>query len=447
MYCHSKSDDSEDFQNILSVDEISNVLKELNITFRSRIFTPFTTLFALVSRSLNADASFRRAVVEVNAIRAIRNEKACSSYTGSLCKAKSRLPALFFKKICEKLWLSLHEADKESNPWVHGKVRVVDGTGFSMADTKANLKIYHKHKAFNKYKGEVKESGFPIGRILAVFCLKTGALIDLKIDSWKGKGCGETSLIRKIWDCFSKGETLLADALYCNYNTISEALSAEVKIIVEYPKKMIKRIDTNKSDQIITLQRPRFNCKIKSHENLDQLPKEFKLRVIKITCAPSGFRPKVKWLATTHLDDSIVTAKEIAKLYRMRWQVELNFRSIKTEMGLNFINAKTPESIEKEIWTCMIAYNVIRTKMFQAGLRHKKLPVHLSFKAALQIVSIFRVIKIKKINIDIMIASNEVGKRPDRFEPRAIKKRPGNYALLSDSRDLAKAKLCKKSKD
>ena len=137
----------------------------------------------------------------------------------------------------------------------------------------------------------------------------------------------------------------------------------------------------------------------------------------------------------------------------MRWQVELNYFSIKTVLGMDFVPAKTPQAVEKEIWAYMTAYNLIRVKMAQAALITKVLPIDLSFRAAQQALVIVRQaalfsdtsVDLERVLLDL-IAKNIVRNRPDRYEPRALKRRPKRFKLLMEQRDKARRILYKRSK-
>ena len=140
-------------------------------------------------------------------------------------------------------------------------------------------------------------------------------------------------------------------------------------------------------------------------------------------------------------------------LYKQRWQVEINLRSIKTTLGMDVLRGLTPDMVIKEIWVHMLAYNLIRKKIFDAA-KVKKVPATaLSFQATRQLMHIARVgaslasSAAEAINalIDELIMTQIVGKRPDRYEPRALKRRKKNFKLLSEPRQKARIKLHKKA--
>lgn len=137
--------------------------------------------------------------------------------------------------------------------------------------------------------------------------------------------------------------------------------------------------------------------------------------------------------------------QEIKDLYKGRWHIELDFRNIKTTLGMDFLSCKTPEMVVKEIWVYFLAYNLIRTIMAEAASLSEILPRQLSFKHCLQL---WQACRQRSFNIDDheklllllhMIAKNVVGNRPGRIEPRAVKRRPKPYPLLMLPREQARA--------
>jgi len=439
------------------INLVDSTLTELGVHYKECIYTPFVTLYAFLSQVLNDDSSCRRAVVEVSQIRKARKKKSCSTATGGLCRAKQRLPIELLQNLVRGIAdrLAVHEKD----PWRHGRVLVVDGTGFSMPDTEANGKEFVRHGANTHKKGKGKKSpvnrasvAFPVGRLVGIFSLATGCIVDLGISTWAGKGSGESSLLNSLWKCFQPNDTLLGDALFSSYRIIADARSRGAHVVSELKKSSYGRINRKKNEQIITINKAPFQkSSSASREEYDELPNSLTVRIVKLVCAPAGFRAKVKFIITTYLDSKIVSPNDLKNLYKQRWQVELNFRSIKTVLGMDILTSKSPEMIRKEVWAHMLAYNLIREQMFAVSIE-KKCPVTaISFRATQQALAIVRLLSACGLKIDqsdlVEILLNEVvGKRPDRYEPRTIKRRPKGYKLMTESRNVAKAKLHKKSK-
>ena len=158
-------------------------------------------------------------------------------------------------------------------------------------------------------------------------------------------------------------------------------------------------------------------------------------------------------VVTTILDTEHTTKDDLADLYRQRWNNELDFRSLKTTMQMDNLRCKTPELVRKEVWTHVLAYNLIRTIIAQAASKHDREPRSISFKGTVQTLEAFQpVISIlgdrsKGIRTVLYqqlldaIAIHQVADRPNRFEPRLRKNRPKHYAFLRKPRDVVKREM------
>ena len=139
--------------------------------------------------------------------------------------------------------------------------------------------------------------------------------------------------------------------------------------------------------------------------------------------------------------------KEALKsLYKSRWQVELDIRHIKDTMGMNILSCKTPDMAIKEIWVYLLAYNLIRLMMAQSALLADITPRSISFKHCLQWWLIWvqqQVILDEEqlYKLLLLMAQQQVGNRPGRIEPRAVKRRPKAFPLLTQQRAQAREKV------
>lgn len=154
---------------------------------------------------------------------------------------------------------------------------------------------------------------------------------------------------------------------------------------------------------------------------------------------------------TTLLDPDEVTRDDLAALYRARWNAELDLRSVKTTMQMEVLRCKTPELVRKEIWTHVLAYNLIRTVMAQAASEHALQPRSISFKGAMQTLQAFQPVIACCSGLRheayerllACIASHTVGDRPGRFEPRQVKRRPKRFQWMMLPRQETKLQLLK----
>ena len=142
--------------------------------------------------------------------------------------------------------------------------------------------------------------------------------------------------------------------------------------------------------------------------------------------------------------------RDLRGLYRSRWQVELDLRSIKTVMQMEPLRCMSPQVVEKEIAAHLLAYNLVRAVMATAAYPGAVPPRQLSFKAALQLLRAFEQnlrhcpqgrLAIRHAHLLGAIAQMKLPHRPGRVEPRAIKRRPKPHKLLTEPRNIVRERL------
>ena len=171
--------------------------------------------------------------------------------------------------------------------------------------------------------------------------------------------------------------------------------------------------------------------------------------------AQPGFRTTSIVVVTTLLDPQQTTKEDLATLYRARWNNELDLRSIKSTMQMRDLRCKTPELVRKEIWTHILAYNLIRTIIAQAAVQHDIEPRSISFKGTVQTLEAFQPVialqgegdadsrRILYEQLLDAVACHRVADRPNRYEPRLKKRHPNHYGYLRKPRSEGKRDLLK----
>lgn len=171
-----------------------------------------------------------------------------------------------------------------------------------------------------------------------------------------------------------------------------------------------------------------------------------------------GFRTKSLVVVTSLCDRRAYPRNDLANLYRHRWLIEIELRDIKSTMKLDVLRRKTPAAVRQELWTGLLAYNLIRQSMLQSALAGECRPHQLSFAATLQMLANTWVLAAVPPMVTISARerlvvlrilnghAHRVANRPNRIEPRAVKRRPAPIALLTELRETARAKLIAASK-
>jgi hypothetical protein len=439
------------FQEELAPELVHEILDELGCGFRQRIYTPMVTLSVFLWQMLNDGRCCVKAVAQLMAYRIATGQKPCSPDTNPYCRARQRLPEELFQRLVQNTGKRLQQSVPEE--WLfHGRrVKSVDGTTVSMPDTPENQQEYPQPKS------QKPGVGFPLARLVVIFCVVTGAVLEMAISPYRGKLTGETVLFRTLWERLETGDIVLADRYFCSFADIALLRTRGVDVVYrkhqKRPSNFRRGKRLGKYDHLITWQKPQRRPSTIDAETFAALPEQIVLREIKFQIVEKGRRTKEIILITTLLDAEIYTPEELARLYNIRWQAEIDLRSLKSVMEMDVLRCKSPEMVRKEIWTHMLAYNLIRTVMAKAAEEHERLPHTTSFKGAMQTIESFRTYMLMDLTSDWYenllhsIAYHEVGNRPGRYEPRAIKRRPKPHKLLQIPRQEARKRLPGKTYD
>jgi hypothetical protein len=187
-----------------------------------------------------------------------------------------------------------------------------------------------------------------------------------------------------------------------------------------------------------------------TREEFAALPRVMTMRELRVRVEQPGFRTRSFVVVTTLLDPGAFPRGELAGLYRARWHAELDIRALKQTLKMDVLRCKSPGLVRKEFWAHLLAANLIRGMMAEAARRHGVLPRQLSFQGARQMTEGFRVELNRAASgkvsglVDVMlgtIATLRVGDRPDRVEPRVVKRRPKAYPRMQEPRQAFKRRF------
>jgi len=440
------------FTNVLTEEVIAQALATIS-GWLDRIFSPLVTLWAFLGQVLSADHSCRAAVARLIAHRLARGQRPCSAQTGAYGQARRRLPESFFADVACSVGRRLDDQAERRWLWQGRRVYLFDGTTVTMPDTPANQAAYPQ--VYNQKPG----LGFPIARLGALTSLSCGAVVNLGFCQYAGKGQGEVSLLRRLWDVLRPGDVLLADRLAANWATIVLLRERGVELVSRL-NKAHRKADFRRGrrlgaeDHIVRWAKP-TSIRSLDREAYEALPESITVRETRIWVPQPGFRTRSVVVVTTLLDPQQATKEDLAALYRARWNAELDLRSIKSAMQMRELRCKTPELVRKEVWAHILAYDLIRTVMAQAAARHDVLPRSISFTGAMQTLEAFQPLlefgaardAADRLCLyhDLLdaIASHRVADRPDRYEPRVKKRRRNHYGWLTEPRAEIKRKMAK----
>jgi DDE family transposase len=331
--------------------------------------------------------------------------------------------------------------------WKGRHVHLVDGSTISMPDTPANQAEYPQPMT------QEPGLGFPIARLVVLLSLATAMVKDLAMGPYAGKETGETALLRELLERFKSGDILLGDRYFCSYFMMALLLERGVDFVTRLHQARTADFRRGRrlgpGDHLVEWQRP-AKPEWMDQETYERMPASIRVREVEVQVQQPGFRVDSFVVVTTLTDADQYSRDDLAELYHQRWLAELDIRTIKCTLGLDVLRCKSPEMVRRELWTGLLAYNLIRQTILQAALQAGRSPRQLSFTAALQKIAASwnTILMCQDATVLLLIeihlgdlATHQVGDRPDRVEPRAIKRRPKPQRLLMQPRQQARDAL------
>jgi Transposase DDE domain len=443
------------FTDVLTEDVVTQSLAAVG-RWLDRVFSPVVTLWVFLGQALAPDQSCRAAVARLIAHRAARGQEPCSARTGAYCQARKRLPERFISAVARLVGRNLDERVDRRWLWRGRRVCLFDGTTVSMPDTAENRAEYPL--AYNQVPG----TSFAIARVGAIISLSCGAILDLGTCRYAGKGQGEVSLLRRLWDVLRPGDVLLGDRLMSGWAGMlllkQRGVDTVSRLSAHRRADFRKGVRLGKDDHLVVWRKP-TSIRSVDRQVYHALPDAITVREARFRVEQPGFRTRSVVVVTTLLDPAQASREELASLYRARWNNELDLRSIKVTLQMSLLRGKTPGMVRKEIWAHALAYNLIRTVMAQAAAGEGVPPRSISFKAALQVLEAFRPLIASQAHrggshraalygqVLRAIAVHRVADRPDRFEPRMAKRGPRRFDCLSRPRAEVKRRMLERVRE
>jgi hypothetical protein len=425
---------------VLPAADLQKVMIEEVSVFRERIYPPLTTLGLFIGQALIQDGACQDAVSRRLSERAARRETACSLNSGPYCKARQRLPLGLIRRLALKIGEMLEQDSPVDWKWRGRSIKLIDGTTISMPDTASNQSVYPQSGV------QQAGLGFPLAMLVAVISLSTGAVLEWALGPCRGKHTGEQALFRQLMPQLDSGDIILADRYYCNYFTAALLVGRGVDLVTRQHQRRITDFRRGRRlgrrDHLVDWIRPKRPAWM-DVETYESMPERLSMRETEI-----GGRI----LVTTLADAKTVSAQDVDALYGRRWQVEVDLRSIKAEMGMDILRTQSAPMIDKEIAVYLLAYNLVCALMVRAAAGSSVEARALSFKGTIQLYLAFeQQLRFAGRNSARTMTAHLLGGicllrlqvRPGRVEPHAIKRRPKSHQLLTVPRDLARHNILK----
>ena len=432
--------------------DIERSCRDCRHAWRDRFWTPLRTLWAFLLQVLHEGSSCREAVaLALGGQAAAGSLPPRSADPSAYCQARRRLPLAVLRAGVRQVGQRLRDEVGSAITWCGRRVWLVDGTSCSMPDT-PDLQA-----AFGQPGGQAPGCGFPVAKVVALFCWASGAVLEVAIGPLR---MSELRLWRDLWGVLSPGEIVLGDRFYCTFydlvGVMRRGCDALFRLHQARPADLRQGRRLGRNDRLVTWRRPMWNARPRGMKRRQwkALPETLTVRLIRFAVDIPGFRSQAITVATTLLDPVAYPAEKIAVLYRDRWLIELRFRDLKTTMGMEVLRGKTADVVRKEICMHLLVYNLIRCLMWQAAARHGR-PLHrLSFagtvdrlKALAPYLWLYEGTPRAQELYNLLLrwmAQDLVPDRPNRVEPRAVKRRPKEYDRLNRPRDEMRKALVRK---
>ena len=440
---HARESGDLYFASLISKECIEAAFGDASCILNSaRIYTTSVTVWAFLSQVMSIHHGCIAAVTKLISFRVARGLAVCSAETGAYCIARDKLDESSMQRLVNHSGRHIEEKAPKDWRWLGRRVLTGDGTTVTMADTAENQVEYPQQRA------QSPGCGFPIMRVFVLFAMATGTVIENAVSMYRGKGTHEVCLFRSVDSCIEKGDVYLADRAYSGWFDMARLMLREVDVVVRKHQfrrtdfRIGKRLSTD--DHVIKLAKP-SRPDWMSKEEYATYPEFISIRETRIRVEHKGFRTQEIHVHTSLLDDITYSKQEIAMLFRRRWEAELNLRSLKWVMQMDHLRCKKPHRVRNELRAHLLAYNLVRQVMFEASVRGNVKPWQISFKATLtsltELLPILGVVSNVDELCDAIVGcclQHAVGRRPDRYEPRVVKRRPKTYKLMQKPRSKYK---------
>ena len=407
---------------------------------RERRFTLRLTFECFLWQLLNPATACREVVRQVQALCRLQGQTPPDDNTSAYVQARQRLPQERFEAVLNATARAADQRAGEAGRLAGRPVKVVDGSTVQLPDTAANQKAYPQPST------QKPGCGFPVMRLVVLFSLASGALLAVAMNSLHSH---DLRLLAGLWEVLCAGDILLGDRGFGDYLTLARLPLQGVDVVarLHHRRKVdfrrAKRLGLN--DGLFVWRKGYQQSDIVSAAQWRALPGEITVRIVRFQATLRGFRGRKITLVTTLLDPVAYPVEELAALYGRRWRLELCLRDVKTTMGMELLRCQSPAMARKEVLAYLIAHNLVRCVMAEAALVHDAALDRLSFKGTLDTLRQYsaaiaraRSRRLRRQLWRDLLANlvrDAVPWRPNRREPRALKRRLKPYPLLNQPRD------------
>lgn len=419
--------------------EVHGLCKVLNVRFRERNFTPAVVLGLFVAQTLSRGDACSTVMTRFNRERKRQGRPAVSKDASAYCKARAKLPVELIDRLSDRIAKRAHEGTLEPWKWKGRNVYLVDGLVLRAPDTAANQRAYPQPST------QQEGLGYPQVRVLVTTSLATGIILHYNTSKVEGKRTGEATLFREKHRDFVAGDVVVGDS---NFESFHDAVllnrcGVDVVFCINGTRQSpFEGVCQTIDDQLVTVPKPKFDRSRFTREEWQSLPPSIEYRVIRYR---THGRREVITIVTTLVDRRLFSAEDIAELYGLRWDVELDICALKSTMDIGDLRCQTPANLDREIAVGMLAYNLVKLLMNDAAAVLEVHPREISFSQSRDAwINFSDELKTPRDLMWIILSASSrlVRDRPGRTEPRAIKRRNlTKYSKLKQPRPSRAARI------
>lgn len=426
----------------LEPQAIENVCREAGLTWRNRLLNPVMTVQLFFLQILNGNTACTH----------LRHLARMAFTATAYCKARTRVKLEVFQTLLSRVAGALGQHTLDTGLWLGHRVFLVDGSSFSMPDTP----VLQQH--FGQPGGQKKGCGFPVAHWLAMMHAGTGMLTKMLAAPLRTH---DMSGVTELHPELRAGDVLVGDRAFCSFVHLALLLKRGVHGLMRIHQRQIVDFTPHRkhavpgkgktayqkgmprsrwlrqlagTDQIVQWHKPTECPNWLDPNQFATLPATLVLRELRFQLTEKGFRTKQITLVTTLLDGAVYSFEAVAELYGQRWRIETNFGHIKTTMKMDVLKCKTVEGVLKELTVFALIYNLVRQVMLAAAGRQHVDVERISFIDALRWLTHAQ----PGDKLCQLVVNPH---RPFRIEPRVRKRRPKQYPLMTQPRDVLRKKL------
>jgi hypothetical protein len=429
----------------LDKQAINAACRAENYSWKDRLLNPTNTVHLFILQVLNQNTALNDLP-----------RKSHQSFTGgAFCKARKRLPLGVFRRLLRSLAETVlphpgSDHTDDEGRWRGHRTFIMDGSSCSMPDTP------ELQRHFGQPGNQRPGCGFPVAHLVVLFHAATGLLREILTSPLRTHDMSQAA---QLHPALEPGDIGLGDRGFCSYAHLallsrkgvfgvfrihqqkqvefqplesSEPSASQAKARQRRLPRWLYRLGAR--DQVVEWIKPKKGPQWLTAAEYAQLPQGQVVRELSYPVGQPGFRVQEVTLVTTLLDAELYPLEALAELYRQRWLAEVHLRDLKTTMNMDVLKCKTVDGVLKELHVFALVYNLVRVVLGAAARRQHMSIARLSHIDALRWLG--------SANDGEALPKLVVNPdRPDRVEPRVVKRRPKEYDRMTRPRAELRRRL------